>query len=65
VLIPHPSLSADPDPVQLASSTLAQPMVIDATGDLRPDLLGLPTAAKGEKTSPLKLWKNEGGQFTM
>lgn len=40
-------------------------MVIDATGDLRPDLLGLPTAAKGESASPLKLWKNVDGRFSL
>ncbi|KAL7415849.1 hypothetical protein BDY24DRAFT_380292 [Mrakia frigida] len=53
------------NPLELPSSTLAQPMVIDATGDLKPDLLGFPSASKGEGDSVMKLWQNVDGEYKL
>lgn len=50
-------------PISLPRSTLVQPMVLDATGNLTPDLLGLLSTNKG-KTSTFKLWQNSNGNFT-
>ncbi|GAA5911051.1 hypothetical protein JCM6882_006862 [Rhodosporidiobolus microsporus] len=45
------------DPHQIDSSTLPQPMPLDATGDMRTDLLGF-AAADGSKTTTPRLWNN-------
>lgn len=64
-LILGPLLSAASTPLAVGDSALTQPLVVDATGDLRPDLLGFSTEDEG-KTSSFKLWKNgPGGFFTL
>jgi len=40
-------------------------MVIDATGDLKPDLLGFPSASKDAEGSVLKLWQNVDGVYKL
>lgn len=62
--LPSPFLS-DVDPLILPSSTLVQPMVIDATGDLKPDLLGFPSANKDAEGSVVKLWQNVDGEYRL
>ncbi|CED84767.1 Predicted membrane protein [Phaffia rhodozyma] len=52
-------------PVSLDRSTLVQPTILDSTGNLRPDLLGLMSEKNGQQSS-LKLWQNDGhGNFTI
>lgn len=41
-------------PLQVPPSTLAQPLVVDATGDMEIDLLGLPY----NSSSSLQMWRN-------
>ncbi|GAK62023.1 t-cell immunomodulatory protein [Moesziomyces antarcticus] len=48
-------------PLSSPSSTLAQPISIDASGDMQMDLLGIPfsdTPAAGRNASDLKIWRN-------
>ncbi|CDU23256.1 uncharacterized protein SPSC_01885 [Sporisorium scitamineum] len=48
-------------PLSVPSSTLAQPVTIDASGDMQMDLLGIPlsdAAAPAKDASELKIWRN-------
>lgn len=59
-------------PAELPSAGDAQPLVFDATGDMKVDLLGQPWASSSDVSTPfsgLKLWRNElggpNGSFTL
>lgn len=45
-------------PVQVPSSTNLQSMVVDSNGDMKIDLLGIPSSLGGDDGSSLRLWKN-------
>lgn len=48
-------------PLSVPPSTIAQPISLDASGDMQMDLLGLPfgaTTAAGKDASDLKIWRN-------
>ncbi|KAN0066109.1 hypothetical protein ACQY0O_000203 [Thecaphora frezii] len=47
-----------PQPIHLPSSTLAQPLSIDATGDMQMDLLGHPFSSSSSSDASIKLWRN-------
>ncbi len=48
-----PTIRADPNPLELPPSTLAQPIPFDSDGQMRVDLLGLQSGS-----SQLRMWKN-------
>ena len=49
------TIFVDSVPLDVPASTLAQPIPIDANGDLKIDLLG---TTPGSSTNVLNLWKN-------
>ncbi|EIW70623.1 hypothetical protein TREMEDRAFT_28893 [Tremella mesenterica DSM 1558] len=51
------------DPWAIPSSTMAQPLVFDADGSLRPSLLGFQEDEAGDNL--VKVWKNTGSGFTL
>ncbi|KAG6896961.1 hypothetical protein C0992_005022 [Termitomyces sp. T32_za158] len=45
-------------PLRVPSSTLSQPIPIDANGDLKIDLLSMTPASKDDPKAPFQLWQN-------
>ncbi|KAG6328098.1 hypothetical protein ID866_10991 [Astraeus odoratus] len=46
-----------PEPISVPSSTLSQPIPVDVNGDMKIDLLSVPTSKRGSST-PLQVWEN-------
>ena len=47
----------DPEPISVPPATLSQPISLDVNGDMKIDLLGVPTVRRGSST-PLQVWVN-------
>lgn len=47
----------DTEPISVPASTLSQPIPLDVNGDMKIDLLGVPTVRRGSST-PLQVWEN-------
>lgn len=47
----------DTEPISVPASTLSQPIPLDVNGDMKIDLLGVPTVKRGSST-PLQVWEN-------
>ncbi|CAO1616755.1 unnamed protein product [Sympodiomycopsis kandeliae] len=52
----------DPKPKMVQSSTLAQPMLLDATADMQMDLLGFPVGNSTADRKTMQMWENILGQ---
>lgn len=53
----EPNCLPDTEPISVPASTLSQPIPLDVNGDMKIDLLGVPTVKRGSST-PLQVWEN-------